>query len=61
MSVLLLLIVIGMLAVAGFVIARARAVAMAAGDIRQLHSLPGYYGWHGFIMVAVPALLFLTV
>ena len=61
MSVLLLLIVIGVLAVAGFVIARARAVAMAAGDIRRLHSLPGYYGWHGFIMVAVPALVFLTV
>ena len=61
MSVLLLLMVIGMLAAAGFVVARQRAVAMAAGDIRRLHSLPGYYGWHGFIMVAVPALLFLTV
>ncbi len=59
MSVLLLLIVIGVLAIAGFVISRHRAVSMAAGDIRGLHSLPGYYGWHGFIMVAVPSALFL--
>ena len=61
MSVLLLLIVIGLLGIAGFIVARARAVSMASGDIRALHSLPGYYGWHGFIMVAVPALLFLGV
>ena len=61
MSVLLLLIVIGVLAVAAFVVARGRAVALVSGDIRRLHSLPAYYGWHGFVMVTVPALLFLAV
>jgi len=61
MSVLLLLIVIGVLALAGFVVARQRAVAMVSGDVRHLHSLPGYYGWHGFIMVAVPAVMFLAI
>ena len=61
MSVFLILTVLGVLALAGFVLARQRAMALVGGDARRLHSRPHYYGWHGAIMAAVPALLFLVV
>ncbi|PLL14170.1 phosphate ABC transporter permease subunit PstC [Tabrizicola sp. TH137] len=61
MSVFLILTVLGVLALAGFVLARQRAMALAGGDARRLHSRPNYYGWHGSIMAAVPAMLFLAV
>lgn len=61
MSVFLTLGFLAVLALAGFVLCRARAIASAKGDIRLLHSLPGYYGWHGAIMAAVPALLVASV
>lgn len=61
MSVFLILTVLGVLALAGFVLARQRAMALAGGDARRLHSRPNYYGWHGAIMAAVPAMLFLAV
>ncbi|OZB14928.1 MAG: phosphate ABC transporter permease subunit PstC [Rhodobacterales bacterium 34-62-10] len=56
MSLFLLLIVVGVLAVAGFFLGRGRAMASAQGNSRNLHSLPGYYGWHGAIMASLPAL-----
>lgn len=56
MSVLLLLVVIAVLAVAGYVLCRQRAMASVQGNPRGLHSLPVYYGWHGAIMVLLPAL-----
>ncbi len=61
MTVFLLLGVILVLAGASFILARQRAMASAQGDLRKLHSLPGYYGWHGAIMVLVPALVVLIV
>lgn len=65
MSVLMLLVMIGMLALAAFVLARQRALASAGGNPRDLHSLPNYYGWNGAIWVLLPALagllLFLLV
>lgn len=61
MSVFLILTVLGVLALAGFVLSRQRAMALVGGDARRLHSRPHYYGWHGAIMAAVPALLFLAV
>lgn len=48
------------LAAAAFAACRSRVLARAGGNPRRLHSLPLYYGWHGFIMVAVPALLVLA-
>ncbi|WP_068114695.1 phosphate ABC transporter permease subunit PstC [Tropicimonas marinistellae] len=39
---------------------RSRALGTAGGDTRQLHSLPSYYGWHGFMLTVVPALLVLA-
>jgi phosphate transport system permease protein len=57
MSVLLLLGALAVLSIAAFVICRARALASVDGNPRNLHSLPNYYGWHGAIMVALPAVV----
>ncbi|MEP5729691.1 MAG: phosphate ABC transporter permease subunit PstC [Sulfitobacter sp.] len=56
----LILVVLGM-AVAGFVIGRARSIRGAGGDARDLHSLPGYYGWFVAMCVAVPSLLITVI
>ena len=56
MSVAMLLAVIGVLALAGFVLSRQKALASAGGNPRELHSLPNAYGWHGAIWVLIPAL-----
>lgn len=61
MSVLFLLAFIAVFAGAGYLICRQRALASASGNIRILHSLPSYYGWHGAIMAAVPALFGLAI
>ena len=61
MSVFMLLVVIAVLALVGFVIGRQRALASASGNIKEMHSLPVYYGWHGALMVMVPSLLALTL
>ena len=61
MSVFLILGAIGVLAVLSFVVSRQRALASAGGNIRALHSLPIYYGWHGALMVMVPALFVLAL
>lgn len=60
MSVLLLLAIVAVLSVAGFVLCRQRALKSAGGDSRKLHSLPNYYGWFGFILASIPALLVLA-
>ena len=52
---LLSLIVLG-LAVLGFLAGRQRALRLAQGDARRLHSLPSYYGWQVFLFTAIPAL-----
>ncbi len=56
MSVLLLLVLVAVLAIAAFVLCRQRVMASVQGNPKTLHSLPIYYGWHGAIMVLVPAL-----
>ena len=56
MSAVTLLILIAVLALAGFVGARARAMASAGGDPRALHSLPSYYGWYAVVLATLPAL-----
>jgi phosphate transport system permease protein len=61
MSVLMILAVIAVLALAAFFLARQRALASAGGNPRLLHSLPGYYGWYGAVFVALPALAVLTL
>lgn len=49
------------LAAISYWVSRARAFKSAGGDIKQLHSLPGYYGWNGVLTVLIPALLVLLV
>ncbi|MGV6813334.1 MAG: phosphate ABC transporter permease subunit PstC [Brevirhabdus sp.] len=44
----------------GFLLGRARALASAGGDSRNMHSLPSYYGWNVFLKIIVPALLVLV-
>jgi phosphate transport system permease protein len=61
MSVFLLLVVVAVLSVASYVLCRQRALKSVGGNVRGLHSLPNYYGWYGFIMASVPALLALAV
>jgi phosphate transport system permease protein len=61
MSTLLLLGVVLVLAVMAFVLCRGRALSSAGGDMRRLHSLPAAYGWHGALMVALPALFVLVM
>jgi len=61
MSLSLTFLVLLVLALAGFVLGRQRAMALCGGDLRRLHSLPGYYGWHGAIMAALPAFLVIAV
>ena len=57
MPVIFLLALIIILAALAYIICRSRALASGQGDPSKLHSLPSYYGWHGVIMVAMPAFL----
>jgi phosphate transport system permease protein len=52
---------IAILGAAGYVLGRRRAIASAGGNIRDLHSLPGYYGWHVVVCTVIPALLALAI
>ena len=56
MSVLMLIGVVAVLALAAYLLCRTRAVRSVGGEVRTLHSLPNYYGWHGALMTALPAL-----
>lgn len=49
------------IAVVGFVLGRQRALSSGQGDIRNLHSLPNYYGSNVALFGLVPALLILAV
>ena len=61
MSASLIFLIVVVLATAGFVLGRGRAMASAGGDIRNLHSLPSYYGFHVALSALVPALVVLVV
>ena len=57
-NVMLVLIVLG-LGVVGFMLGRSRAMTVAGGDRRKLHSLPLYYGANVGMNAVVPAMLLL--
>ncbi|MGR3603491.1 MAG: phosphate ABC transporter permease subunit PstC [Heliomarina sp.] len=61
MPVLWLFLIIVALSAIGFVVGRARAYQSAGGDARNLHSLPGYYGYNVALTALVPALAVLAV
>ncbi len=60
MTVLLLVAIIVAIAVAAYVMGRQRALSMVSGNVRKLHSLPNYYGWHAALMASMPALILLV-
>lgn len=55
------LLIVLALAGAGYLLTRMRAVAMAGGDTRKLHSRPGHYGWNAALLTALPAILLIAV
>jgi phosphate transport system permease protein len=55
MSPVILLILLGVMAIAGFYTARARALQLVQGDARSLASLPGFYGQNAAYSVLIPA------
>ncbi|SFR07111.1 phosphate ABC transporter permease subunit PstC [Poseidonocella sedimentorum] len=61
MPLLWLILIVLAIAAAGYVLGRSRALASAGGDIRQLHSLPSYYGSNAALKAVVPALLLLVL
>ncbi|MEO1197604.1 MAG: phosphate ABC transporter permease subunit PstC [Pseudomonadota bacterium] len=60
MYLILILILIAILVVAHVVGSR-RAVQVAGADLRGMHSLPGYHGWHLGLLAVVPAFLFASI
>ncbi len=48
------------LALAGMVVGRSRALASVGGDSRKLHSLPTFYGRFAALLAAVPAFLLIV-
>ncbi|MFD1695150.1 phosphate ABC transporter permease subunit PstC [Roseibium aestuarii] len=61
MALSLLLLCLLALSALAYVLARGKAFKSAGGDIRLLHSLPGYYGWNGALTVALPSLVVLVL
>ena len=61
MAVGLISLLILLIGAVGFVMGRNRAIASADGDVKQLHSLPNYYGQTVFILAVVPAFLVMFV
>ncbi|PIW25951.1 MAG: phosphate ABC transporter permease subunit PstC [Rhodospirillales bacterium CG15_BIG_FIL_POST_REV_8_21_14_020_66_15] len=51
--------VLAVLTLFGFFLGRSRAMATAGGQIRNLHSLPNYYGYYIGLWCAVPGFLLL--
>ena len=60
MSAFWILVVVLVLAAVGYVLGRRRAMAVAGGDMRTLHSLPNYYGLAVALATAAPALMALA-
>lgn len=61
MSVGLLSLIVLVLAVIGFFMARMRAMQSAGGNSRLLHSLPSYYGQAALLFTAVPAFVLMAI
>ncbi len=55
----ILLVVLGLSGL-GFLVGRQRALAVAGGDSRRLHSLPSHYGTSVLLFTAIPALVALA-
>jgi len=56
-----LLLLVLLIAALGYLAGRRRALASTGGRIRDLHSLPGAYGWNVALAVLIPSLLVLAL
>lgn len=61
MNVLLLLVLLLALSSSGYALGKRRALAVAGGNVRSLHSLPSYYGYYVVVWCAIPAALVLVL
>ena len=61
MNLGMLVLLVALLSLGGFRLARARALATVGGDVKSLHSLPGYYGWYAALWCGIPGLLVAAV
>jgi phosphate transport system permease protein len=61
MNILVLLALLLLLSSAGYVFGKRRALALAEGRPRGLHSLPSHYGYYVLLWCALPALLVLAL
>ena len=61
MQLLVLTATLLVLTVIGFYLGRTRAVAASSGRVRDLHSLPSYYGYYVALWCGIPALLVLAL
>lgn len=61
MPVGLLVLIVLIIGAVGYFVGRQRTMAMAGGDVRELHSLPSYYGQTVFLAAVVPALVCLVL
>ena len=50
-----------LLSVGGYYLGRKRALAVADGHIRNLHSLPSFYGSYAALWCGLPALIVFAV
>lgn len=57
MSGLTLAVVVVLLAVGAYALGRSRSLSSVSGNLRNLHSLPGYYGLYAACWCAIPALI----
>jgi phosphate transport system permease protein len=56
-----LLLVVLILAVFGYYLGRSRSLAVSGDHIRNLHSLPGYYGFYTALWCMIPVLIVLAL
>ncbi|MFT5538632.1 MAG: phosphate transport system permease protein [Alphaproteobacteria bacterium] len=61
MNTLALATVIVLIALGGFYVGRGRALRLAGGNIRSLHSLPGYHGFYVTLWCGLPTLVLLLI
>ena len=61
MNYTVILAVLLVLGIVGFLMGHRRSVAVAGGRLRDLHSLPSYYGFYVSIWAVLPALLLFAV
>ncbi len=56
-----LIVTLAVLSVIGYYMGRSKSVASVSGEVHQLHSRPGYYGFYVAIWTALPAFLLFVV